>query len=220
MKNDKIKVLIFDMDGVIVNSEPIHKMAEIQTCQEFGMNVPPEEWENFRGQKLDNIFTFVRGKYGKGDEPVAAMVARKIEIYLSHALKNMELIPGVYDFLTELMQSGTYRLALTTSGLKYQQDQILAKFDLAKFFEIVVTGDDVKIGKPDPEPYLITVKKLLAEAGDCLVIEDSDNGILSAKSAGCLACGITTTFSEEKLRLAGADEVVRNFLELRNSLKK
>lgn len=215
---DQIKAIIFDFDGVIVNSEPVHEKAEIQTCQEFGLDVPRGEWENFRGKRIDDIFSFVSRKYGDGSAPIEKMIERKIELYLLHALESLELIPGAYEFLEEMAGSGKYRLALTTSGRKYQQEKILSKFDLAKFFEIIVTADNVKNGKPDPEPYLVTAKMLAEEPRNCLVIEDSDNGIISAKAAGCFACGITNTFSEEKLRLAGADEIVNNFSDFKTFL--
>ncbi|MFA5248202.1 MAG: HAD family phosphatase [Patescibacteria group bacterium] len=217
MNNDKIKALIFDMDGVIVDSEPIHRKAEIQTCIKFGMKVPQKEWENFRGKRLEDIFSYVCKKYGTGKESIEKMIQFKIDLYLSCALSDMNLVPGVYEFLLDLKRNTNYSLAITTSGRKIQQDKILNKFNLKHFFEIMVTAEDVEHGKPHPEPYLITVKKLKEDSENCLVIEDSDNGILSAKRAGCIACGITTTFNEKTLKLAGADVIIENFIELKNS---
>jgi HAD superfamily hydrolase (TIGR01509 family) len=218
MDKDKIKAIIFDFDGVIVDSEPVHEKAELQTCLEYGMKVPQAEWDNFRGTKIENIFSFVSQKYGTGKEPIEKMIEHKIELYLFHALNELELIPGAYDFLSSLKQQGKYRLALTTSGRLIQQGKILNKFGLTDFFEVIVTSDDSKLGKPNPEPYLVTVKKLGERPEDCLVIEDSDNGIVSAKGAGCLACGITTSFNEEKLKSVGADLVVNKFEELQKIL--
>jgi HAD superfamily hydrolase (TIGR01509 family) len=212
MKN--IKAIIFDMDGVIVASEPIHEKAEMEVCREFGMEVLKSEWDNFRGKKLEDIFSYASQKYGIGNEPIEKMIQRKIELYLSYALRDMQLVEGAYEFLQELKKSQKYRYALTTSGRKIQQEKILAKFNLADFFDIMITADDVNNGKPHPEPYLITVERLNEQPSECLVIEDSDNGILSAKSAGCQACGITTTFTKERLESFGADMVVSSFSEL------
>lgn len=214
MKKEKIKAIIFDMDGVIVDSEPIHEKAEMEICRQFGMEVSKNEWDNFRGKKLEDIFSYASRKYGTGNEPIEEMIEKKIALYLSYALSEMGLVEGVREFLDELKKNGKYRYALTTSGRKVQQDKILSKFDLADYFEIMVTADDVTNGKPHPEPYAITVKKLNELPELCLVIEDSDNGILSAKAAGCQVCGITTTFSGVKLESAGADMVVSNFFEL------
>jgi len=213
-----IKALIFDMDGVLVDSEPIHERAEMETCRQFGMVVSKSEWDGFRGKKLEDIFSYASQKYGSGSEPIEEMIQCKIEIYLSYALCDMELVSGAFEFLQELKKNQKYRWALTTSGRRYQQEKILAKFHLADFFDIMVTSDDVLRGKPDPEPYAITVEKLNEKPEECLVIEDSDNGILSAKAAGCQACGITTTFSRARLESAGADMVVESFGELEKIL--
>jgi HAD superfamily hydrolase (TIGR01509 family) len=215
---NKIKTIIFDMDGVLIDSEPIHEKAEMEICREFGMDVPKKEWDKFRGKKLEDIFSYASRKYGKGDEPIEKMIEKKIERYLFYALREMQLIDGVSEFLEKLKKTQKYRYALTTSGRKVQQDQILAKIKLTDFFPIIVTADDVQSGKPNPDPYLITVEKLKELPENCLVIEDSDNGILSAKAAGCQACGITTTFSKEYLEKAGADFVVSNFQELAKAL--
>jgi HAD superfamily hydrolase (TIGR01509 family) len=214
MKNEKIKAIIFDMDGVLVDSEPIHERAELETCREFGMEVPVSEWGKFRGTKLEDIFSHISKTYGTGNEPIEKMIEIKIQKYLTIALAEMDMIPGALDFLKELKKNKKYRYALTTSGRKVQQDQILAKFNLTGYFEIMITADDVKNGKPNPEPYAITVKRLDEIPENCLVIEDSDNGIISAKAAGCQACGITTTFDRKRLESAGADMVVSDFFEL------
>jgi HAD superfamily hydrolase (TIGR01509 family) len=214
MEKEKIKAIIFDMDGVLVDSEPIHERAEMETCREFGMEVPKSEWHKFRGTKLEDIFSYISKTYGAGDEPIEKMIEIKIQKYLTIALAEMDMIPGAMDFLQELKKNKKYRYALTTSGRKMQQDKILSKFNLTDYFDIMITADDVKNGKPHPEPYATTVKKLELLPEDCLVIEDSDNGILSAKAAGCLACGITTTFDRKRLELAGADMVVSDFSEL------
>jgi len=202
------------MDGVIVNSEPVHEKAEMEVCREFGMEVPKSEWDGFRGKKLEDIFSYASRKYGKGNEPIEKMIERKIEVYLSYALAEMQLVSGVYEFLEELKKNQKYRYALTTSGRRIQQDKILAKFNLTDFFPIKVTAEDVHKGKPNPEPYAVTVQRLNENPGDCLVIEDSDNGVLSAKAAGCQVCGITTTFSKNRLESCGADMVVSDFFEL------
>ncbi len=220
MNMEKIKAIIFDMDGVLVNSEPIHERAEMEICREYGMEVDKKEWDGFRGKKLEDIFRYASNKYGKGDEPIEEMIERKIVRYLEIALEEIELISGAYDFLEWIKNSKKYKFALTTSGRKIQQDRILSKVGLDNFFEYTITADDVKNGKPHPEPYLSTIEKINENAENCLVIEDSDNGILSAKAAGCMACGITTTFNEEKLKSVGADIVVFNFSDLKNVLSK
>lgn len=214
MNKNGIGAIIFDMDGVIVDTEPIHEKIEVEVCREFGINVPKNEWDAFRGKKIEDIFTYISRKYGNGDEPIEKMIERKIKLYLSHALQDVQLVAGVSEFLKQLKAIKKYCYALTTSGRKHPQKKILAKFNLDSYFPIMVTAEDVNNGKPHPEPYVITAQKLSKQPNKCLVIEDSDNGILSAKAAGCQACGITTTFTKEQLENAGADLVISDFAEL------
>ena len=218
MELEKINAIIFDMDGVLVDSEPIHERAEMEVCRQFGMEVLESEWDGFRGRKLEDIFSYASKKYGTGNEPIEKMIEQKINLYLLFALQDMELITGVRNFLEKLKSSQKYQLALTTSGRMVQQEKILAKYGLENFFEIMVTSDDVKNGKPHPEPYTVTVQRLKADPKTCLVIEDSDNGIISAKAAGCQTCGITTTFTKERLDSVGADMVIADFDELEKIL--
>lgn len=214
MNTKKIRAIIFDMDGVLVDSEPTQAKAIMEVCREFGMEVSESECDDFRGRKMEDIFFYASKKYGIEIVPIREMVKRKIEIYLEFALQDVKLVSGVREFLDKLKKTQKYRFALTTSGRKIQQDQILAKYQLENFFETMITSDDVKNGKPHPEPYIVTVEKLNEEPGACLVIEDSDNGILSAKTAGCLTCGITTTFPGNRLESAGADIIISDFDEL------
>lgn len=214
MDKDNIKAIIFDMDGVIVDTEPIYEKAEVDVCCEFNMDVLRSEWDNFRGKKIDDIFSYVIQKYGNGSESIEKMVERKADLYLLHALRDAELVDGILDFLVNIKNNSRYNYALTTSGSREQQNKVLEKFELSNFFDVMVTSEDVRNGKPHPEPYLITAKKLDKKPSECLVIEDSDNGIISAKSAGCQTCGITTIFGYDHLKLAGADIVISHYSEL------
>ncbi len=218
MELEKINAIIFDMDGVIVDSEPIQARAIMQVCREFGMEVSESECDDFRGRKMEDIFLYASKKHEVEELSIKEMVERKIEIYLQYALQEVVLVPGICDFLEKLKSSQKYQLALTTSGRMVQQEKILAKYGLENFFEIMVTSDDVKNGKPHPEPYTVTVQRLKADPKTCLVIEDSDNGIISAKAAGCQTCGITTTFTKERLDSVGADMVIADFNELEKIL--
>lgn len=216
---ENIKAIIFDMDGVLVDSEPIHEKVEIQTCREFGIDLPEKKWDNFRGKKLAEIFSYLSKKYGKGDEPIDEMIERKVELYLERALKDMEMISGAGEFLEKVKEDDNFSYMLTTSGTGEQQEKILEKFGLTESFPERITAEDVVKGKPDPEPYLKSVERLSLPAENCLVIEDSYNGILSAKAAGCQACGLSSSyFSKKQLEEAGADLVISEFKELEEKL--
>jgi len=211
-----IKAVIFDMDGVITDTEPLHMAAERQVCTELGINAPIEMWEGFRGRTTVAIFQTIVAKCCPGQHDPAALAARKQEIYLNEAPDKMQIFPGAREFIIDCARR--YPLALTTSSVVEIQKAAFDKFDLAKFFLVTTTGDEVTCGKPDPEPYLLTVSRLNLPPEQCAVIEDSDSGIMSAAAAGCIPCGITHTFPADALRDAGAALVAATFDQLRNQL--
>jgi beta-phosphoglucomutase-like phosphatase (HAD superfamily) len=109
-------------------------------------------------------------------------------------------------------------MALTTSAPRELQELAFGQFDLSGYFGVVVTGDDVSQGKPHPEPYLKTAEKLGRAPSHCVVVEDSTNGVRSAKAAGCPTVGLATSFSAETLAAAGSDLTVATFSELQKAL--
>jgi len=210
---NNIKAIIFDMDGVLVDSEPVHIETEKMTLREYGINVPESEWKGFTGTTDHDMFAYIVKNFTKGNIGVDELVTHRAKTYLKMAPTKIQMIPGALEFLKQVKKSG-FKIALTTSSTKEIQRPIFAKFNLHPYFDVIVTGDEITNGKPDPEAYLKTVEKLGIPATNCLVIEDSTNGIRSAKAAGCIAVGITTSFPKEKLQDAGADFVVDSFSEL------
>lgn len=212
MPNDDIQAVIFDMDGVITDTEHLHKEAELQTCADYGIEPPLELWEGFKGRTTLEIFETIVAHCCPGRFDPAEMGDHKRRIYMATAPQRMELFPGVREFIEAC--AARYRLALTTSSAAPIQRQMFERFGFAPFFPVVTTGDEVKHGKPHPEAYLLTVSRLGLSAPACVVIEDSDNGVKSAHAAGCVALGITNSFPEEALRDAGAAFVGDSYDEL------
>lgn len=213
----KIEGIIFDMNGVIIDDEHLHKQAEIITARHFGFEVPDYEWENMRGRKSTDIFTYIVKNYGKGDVQVEEVVAYKLAQYFLLA-SGAQLVPGALDFIKWCRAKYKY-LALGTSGLQEIQEYVFKRFNLSQYFDFVITGNQAKNGKPHPEIYQRVVEYLKLLPANCVVIEDSDNGIKAGRSAGCQTFGITTTFSEEKLRQVGADKVFPDFMLMRRYLE-
>jgi beta-phosphoglucomutase len=125
----------------------------------------------------------------------------------------IQLVKGVLDFIKYLKQAGLL-LGLTTSALRENQQRAFERFGLGCYFDAIISGNDVKKGKPDPEPYLLTAARLDVEPAEALVVEDSVNGIRSGQAAGCKVVGLTTSFERETLEKAGADFVIDGFNEL------
>ena len=214
-----VSAAAFDLDGVLADTESIHLENEKEACAFFGLKVPSSEWEGFRGRTAMSIAKEIIGKYGNGNQiNPEAFVSKKVEMYMKKISK-VQAIPGSKEFVMNIRKF-LPQIALTTSGKRIVQEKVLEVIGLADVFDVTITADDVSNGKPHPEPYLKTAELLSCSSGECLIIEDSDNGIISAIKAGCIVAGITTSFSKDVLYGLGAHIVVDCYDELwRNILR-
>jgi beta-phosphoglucomutase len=211
----KIKAIIFDMDGVVVDSEPIHERSLRVVADRLGRSMTLAEAKSFKGSTEPAAAVLMRDFTGTNvglEEIMRMRLAIVRELF-----GQVELVDGALDFIIRCKEFG-WTLALATSAVKEIQELVFATFGIARYFAVVVTGNDVVQGKPHPEPYLKTAAELSLDPGACLVIEDSKFGIISGKAAGCQVTGITTSFAADQLKEAGADLVVETFPELAEKL--
>lgn len=211
----RIEALLFDMDGVVIDSEPIHEEAQRIIFREYGLAVPEALYPSFKGMTEQKVFEQIVSEYGSSHHDPATLVLAKEETY-RRLLVDLQLVPGVLDFL-ELVQS-RFRMALTTSSVRENQRIAFERFDLERYFEVVVAAEDIEHPKPHPQPYLTTAEKLGVPPEACLVLEDSLHGVRSGKRAGCSVVGVTTSFEAAALKRAGADVTVASFDELAERL--
>ena len=206
---------IFDMDGVVIDSNPFHKIAWEKFLAGQGIS--------FDDQLFDNVLsgrtgpTSLRLIFGKD------LSQEKLDLYLEEVDSNYQNIlrqtedvrpiTGVHAFLDQLTQNG-YRLALATSAPVLNIELGLEKLKLENTFEHIVGKVDVSHGKPHPEVYLTTLKLLGMTAENCVVFEDSKAGIQSALSAGIQVVGIASGHSREELLDEGVSMVVDDFVGL------
>jgi HAD superfamily hydrolase (TIGR01509 family) len=192
-----VKAVIFDMDGVIVDSEPLSVASEKATLDTYGIKIDPEDWSTFKGKTSLSIFNSIIDKYGVKDLTAQEMRQEK----MAHYARLFEDMISVYPEFADLIEylRPKYTIILTTSSGSDVQKKIFDRFDLHEYFDHIITGDMVSNGKPHPEPYLLTLSKAGLHADDCIVIEDSDNGVTSAKGAGIRTIAVTHTFPEHKL---------------------
>jgi HAD superfamily hydrolase (TIGR01509 family) len=205
-----MKSFIFDLDGVVIDSEALHRETEQAACNYYGLAVPVAEWANFSGKKYPDIFSYLIENYATQPVEVTDLIALKQRFYLELAAEKLKLIHGAREFL-EHVRGAVSRVGLATSSGPLTQRFAFAKFGLHHYFDAVSTGDEVKHGKPHPEIYHLTMERLGAIPEHTYVIEDSDNGIKAAKAAGATVIGLTTSFSEDRLYSAGADHVFHSF---------
>jgi HAD superfamily hydrolase (TIGR01509 family) len=210
------EAILFDLDGVIIDSEPLSEKAFRQTSLHLGRDLTQEEVASLKGSVAE-IGAAKLLEYN----PTATLSVPQVIEYQNNLYKamldQMRLIPGSRDFIQKAYKKG-FKLGLTTSALQENQQRIFEMFNLSPFFSTIITGQDIINGKPHPEPYLKTVEKLGVVPANALVIEDSVNGVRSGKAAGCRVIAITTSFPRERLIELQPDHVVDSFAELERLL--
>jgi len=186
-----LKAVIYDLDDTMVNSNPLHARAWEGLLKAYGYtftDIPKHMRSGFIGMRLIDVAKEVT-EYLKLDINSDELYRKRIEAFLLLVEKELELMPGLLESL-ELFKKHHYKLAIASSGAKKYVELVLHKFHMKDYFDSVITGDDVTKGKPNPEAYLVTAKKLGIPPSECLVLEDATKGIQAAKAAGCLCIAI------------------------------
>jgi beta-phosphoglucomutase len=216
MNKYDFQACIFDFDGVIIDSEPLHALAKQATLDNFQVNYPATIFTDTKGRTDKMFFEFVADQLAKASVTADEMDAFKRQVYL-RLFDNVSLVTGIQEFLPFARQ--TFRkLGLATSATVRDFSLAAQKYQIKSWFDVIITSEDTSKHKPDPEPYLKAMTMLNVAGPETLVIEDSPNGIQSAKSANCTVAAITTAFEPNELLLAGADMVVASFAELEREL--
>lgn len=207
-----VKAILFDMDGVIVDSNPFHRPAWIEFCKAHGVEVDDEFFNQYiSGKTNDEAFEVVfKGKYSK--EQLTDFAKQKESIYRAHIAPHLAPVTGLNEFLEHAAKH--YKLAVGTSACIENVDFTLDGLKIRHYFQAIVSELDVTIGKPNPEVYLKAAEKLGVASKDCIVIEDSNAGVQSGVNAGMKVVGITTTMSEQQLVEQGASLVIQDFIGL------
>ena len=204
--------VIFDMDGVIVESESHWKVFERDFLPALIPTWSPADQPNILGLGLDDLYTLLNSKYNlqkTKDQFVMLYHERAKEIYG----QAVSLTAGVSDLLAQL-NTHRIRVALASSSPRNWIDIVLHRFGLQDFFQVVVSADEVEgKGKPSPAIYLLTAQRLGVPAAHCIAVEDSANGVLAAKQARMVCIGLRNGFNEEQ-DLSQADLVIHSLAEL------
>jgi beta-phosphoglucomutase len=197
--------VIFDMDGVLCDSEPFIAQA---ACRMFAeahkVTVQPGDFRPFVGTGEDRFLGGVAEKYGV-TLTLPRDKERTYEIYLQIIRGRLKPLPGVSTFIEACWQRAL-KLAVATSADRVKLEGNLREIGLpVETFTACVTGTEIVRKKPDPEIFLVAARRLGLSPADCLVVEDAPSGVRAAKAAGCRCLGLTTSFDAATLRAAGAD---------------
>ncbi len=195
-----IRGLIFDMDGVLADSEPLHARAWVRTLERYGVRVDERYFDRWIGipngdTALDLVERF------RIPVPAERLSAERQAAYLRLAESELRPFPGLAETLAGLRLPK----AVATSSTRADAALMLSRLGLSPHFRVVVTVEDVVLTKPDPEIYVKAAAGLGLSPGECAAIEDSPAGVASARAAGCYVVAVTTTHAAP--RLAAADDV-------------
>ncbi|MGH7599300.1 MAG: HAD family hydrolase [bacterium] len=209
-----IRAILFDHDGVLVDSMPYHVEAWKRIMARHGIEVEPLEILLAEGATTMEVAAELFHRHNKPASPdqVQEIVLEKRDAYLAN--NATQLNDGVLEIL-EYLKYNRYRLGLVTGSIRSQVEPVLGP-EICSWFDCIITAEDVECGKPDPEPYLRAMQKLHVAPSECLVIENAPLGIRAGKSAGAAVVAITTTLAPYNLR--EADAIVHDFEELRRRL--
>lgn len=215
-----LRAVIFDFDGVITDSEILHLRAFNQVLAQHNIEITEEVYyKEYLGFTDRDCFESVAGKnkLGLDSEQIEKLIKQKNRIFEELAATEATIFEGVPEFLQMLKENGI-PLAICSGAVLEEIALILEKSGLGHFFAEIVSAEQIERGKPDPEGFLLALKRLNEEnqnsiaANECVVIEDSHWGLEAAKAAGMHTVGITNTYDAEQLTMA--EKVVTKLSEL------
>jgi len=201
-----MKAVIFDLDGTLVDTTS-HYLATYLTILKRDLGLEPDEEmvKKKFGMRATEIMDSLLDDMGvdKGQVDIGAVIDTIRDEFIKR-VKDVAILPGVLKLLESL--KGKYKIGLATSSRPYAAFNILEQFGLEKYFDAVVTGNDVKHAKPDPEMFLLTAEKLGVKPGECLVVEDAIYGLDAAHAAGMRVVAVATgACTQEELEVAKPD---------------
>jgi HAD superfamily hydrolase (TIGR01509 family) len=208
-----IQTVIFDMDGVIVDTEPVHRYAYFQHFSELNIEVSEELFTSFTGNSTRNVFQRVNSIFNLNAD-VEELILRKRTIFndaFDHK-EDLELLEGVEILIKNLHENGV-ELILASSASKVTIGRVFRRFGLHPYFSHIVSGEDFPKSKPHPAIFEFAASLSKVPKENCIVIEDSTNGVLAAKAAGIYCVGYNSVHS--KLQdLSKANLIINHFNEL------
>ncbi|WP_035571553.1 HAD family hydrolase [Halonatronum saccharophilum] len=210
---EKLEAVIFDMDGVIIDSEPIYFEIERRLFNALNLDLSQKEHQSFVGMTIKGLWKEIKKKYPINHSIKELSQIHKDEIfsYMSNAEK-LPLVVGINKLIEEISKEGL-KMAVASSSPKRLIEIILDKLKLDKSFDLLISGEEVMHGKPSPDIFLYTADKLRVKPTNSIIIEDSANGVRAAKTAKMKCIGFQN-LNSGKQDLSPADIIVDSIDEV------
>ncbi len=209
-----LKAVLFDMDGVIVDTEPLHRKSYFRMFEDVGIDVSESLYNSFTGQATLPICRTLCEHFDiahKAEELVAAK--RKHFKYLFENDSDLALLDGVHDLIKDYYNNDL-TLVLASSASMPNINRIFERFDLNQYFKAKISGADLKASKPHPEIFLKAAQLAEESRENCMVIEDSTNGIAAAHAAGIYCVGYKSPHSTDQ-DYSKANKIISRFEEIK-----
>lgn len=210
-----IKAVMFDMDGLLVDTEPLNVAVVTKICDELGIRLTPEEKYYCASGITNRKFYSELFNNRKLRFNLNAVLNNTFQMYDELLKTEAKPFSGAVDLPRSLSEK--YKLALVSGSTKKQVDIVLSKLDIQSLFAVIITADDITSSKPNPEGYLLAAKKLNFNPQECLALEDGEQGVKAAKSAGMKVVGVVNNSEQD---LSSADLVVKDLTEISQDLSK
>lgn len=215
MGDKMIKAVIFDMDGTIVDSEPIYERTNKKIYQEYGLDLTEQDYERHLGSNLKDIWRDILERYQVKEEYAHYKIEDFMEEHIHSSYQalaeadDLELMPGIKEWFNFLKDHG-YQMIIASSSYEPVVEYIYQRFNLDQYMAGYVDGNAIENGKPAPDIFLKAAEKLNLEPQECVIIEDSENGVNGAYQAGAKVVGFNRAQSESQ-DLSKADLVIEEY---------
>ncbi len=208
-----IQAVLFDMDGLMIDSELIQSQSFEKVLKEYGKKpiYNKQGIVHTVGIKAGDNWKFLKEKYGI-EEKVDVLLEKKRKIYVDLLTKNLFPMPGLIALLDDLEKHAVRKVVVSSSAKKHIE-LVITRLAIQKYFETLLSGEDVERGKPAPDIYLEAAKQLTIAPSDCMVLEDAASGLQAAKSSGMKVIVIPNKYTAHQ-DFTDADKIVNSLTEL------
>lgn len=212
-----IQAVIFDMDGLLIDSEPIWREAEVRVFNACGIPLVDDDCRQTMGLRIDEVVQYWAHRYPEVKLD-AAQIAKDVvrEVIANIQLKG-EPLPGVREALQNVKDMNL-KIALASSSAYDVINAVVDKFGIREYFEVIYSAQDEQFGKPHPAVYLTTAQKMHIDPAHCVALEDSLNGVISAKAAKMKCIAIPELLQRERKEFGVADQILDSLDQLSKTI--